>query len=219
MATPETTPRPASSFSGKLVIIGIILVALWAAATSWYFRYHATHQAAKFWGAEAAALIRDAPEVTLYKEPMASTDSLRSDPAGIQAAMQAHIAKSAIDISHAHGLLHLRNALLEDANFIWPSPDEQPILPADDLGYWWLKFRDPKSGKETVIWFSEDCRQGKQHRQRPDGTWDATVFSAAPMANGLREMFAEFSGGSTSGKPGPAAEGPPGPVAPDPTVH
>jgi hypothetical protein len=53
-------------YSGKLVIIGILAVAVASAAASWWFRYAATHRAAQYWGPETARLIRDAPTVELY---------------------------------------------------------------------------------------------------------------------------------------------------------
>ncbi len=111
---PLNSPHVAAShISGKLVILGILAVAITGAAVSWYFRYNATHRAAKFWGPAAAALIRDAPEVTLLQKPFASVAALAGDPAAVQASID----KSAINISHAHGLVHLRNALLTGSQF------------------------------------------------------------------------------------------------------
>jgi hypothetical protein len=46
--------------SGKLLIFGILTVAVLLAGASWWFRYIATHRAARFWGPEAVRLIRDA---------------------------------------------------------------------------------------------------------------------------------------------------------------
>src|SRR4051794_4880249 len=61
----DLPPSSVSTISGKLLIIGILVLALVAAAASWWFRHNATHRAAKFWGPEAAILIRDAPNVEL----------------------------------------------------------------------------------------------------------------------------------------------------------
>src|SRR5262245_471220 len=96
----ESSQSPQSGTSGKLVILGVVAIATVAAAASWWFRYKATHRAAEFWGSEDARLIRDAPIVEMY-EP-------------------------ARDISAARGLVHLRNALLEDRSFQWPS---KPVSP------------------------------------------------------------------------------------------
>ena len=172
-------PRPNSStLPGKLVIIAIVFVALAGAGISWFFRYSATHQAVKFWGPEAAVLIRDAPIVTVYH------------PANFGAAdAPAVVAKTPakeFDITRARGLVYLRNALLEDHNFKWDTVTKEPLATKND---WGLMFADPKAGKSTTIWLSDDfhhvARQGEAEAQ--------SVSVDTVMAKGLREMFGEFS--------------------------
>ena len=58
MDQPESQPPRTRVVSGKLIILGILAVALLAAGISWVFRYNATHHAAGFWGSKAARLIR-----------------------------------------------------------------------------------------------------------------------------------------------------------------
>jgi hypothetical protein len=166
----EPPPASTSSASGKLVIVAILAAAFTAAATSWYFRYHATHRAARFWGPEAAVLIRDAPQVTLYRK-----------------------VESGTDVSHAPGLSHLRNALLEDSNFIWPTPDEPSIIPVGDIQYWRLEFHDPNRGNTAAIQFTQDCRQAARLQLQQDGLSSWTPISTEPISAGLCAMFAEFS--------------------------
>src|SRR5690348_9790168 len=121
-----------SGLSGKLLIIGILAIAFVAAGTSWWFRYSATHGAATFWG-PSATLIRDARVVELWK-PVNFHPELR-DPTLFTDDSEWH------DISAAHGLVHLRNALLEDHSFKWP-----PIkIPTNTDWRQWtlgLRFRD-----------------------------------------------------------------------------
>src|SRR4051812_8445935 len=115
MDSTESKPPSAPGISGKLVIVGIVLVALCAAATSWWFRYNATHLTATFWGPEEATIIRDSPLVTIYH------------PGSLDAPNHPAIMKKTeateLDISNAHGLTHLRNALLEDHNFDWTTAE------------------------------------------------------------------------------------------------
>jgi hypothetical protein len=180
--------------SGKLLILGILALAVLMAGASWWVRYRATHRAAEFWGPTAARLIRDAPDVKLFHEPMVPTNTLGTDLANVAetgAAIKRHIGESAIDVSHRPGLLHLRNALLEDANFNWPSKKEDRPSAAEDLGFWWLQFHDPSSGT-AVIWFTQDCRQAARLTKRPDGMFDATPISCEQIAPGLREVFDEY---------------------------
>src|SRR5688572_29599931 len=96
----RTLPRLAARFSamkisGKLVIVAILAFALAAAGASWWFRYNATHRAAKFWGPDDARRIRDAPFVELYY--------INDDPDALSTIRE---------ISKAPGLTHLRHALL-----------------------------------------------------------------------------------------------------------
>jgi hypothetical protein len=202
--------------SGKFVIVGILGLALVAAGGSWLVRYNATHRAARFWGPETARLIRDAPQVKLYREPLAIPRAIRealppgakeSDVDAAGASVNQKITDSAIDVSNAHGLVHLRNALLDDRNFNWPADEYLLVLP-DEMGYWWLQFEDPMSGKAAVIWFSRDCSQALRTRH-PDGSNKGALISSEPIAAGLREIFAEFAAQKNDsavqpGKPGDA---------------
>jgi hypothetical protein len=190
MDSAESKASSASAISGKLVIVGIVTVALWAAATSWYFRYNATHHAVKFWGPEAATMIRDAPIVKINRG-----GNLDGSPA---AALKADVAATNIDVSHAHGLTHLRNALLEDHNFDWTTVDKVP----EHIGlvYWWLLFEDPKTGKLTTVWLSDDFRIAS----RPDGSKVHSVSLDPVMTKGLQEMLAEFTGTASTSPAGEA---------------
>jgi hypothetical protein len=187
MDSAETKPPSNTGTSGKRVIIGIVVVAFWAAAISWYFRYNATHRAARFWGAASVTLIRDAPQVTLKIMPY--------DPADPQTSSTS----VDIDVSHARGLTYLRNALLEDHNFTW-SDSNSERRNANDFHDWkWiLEFVDPKTGKSAGMQFTKDCTNAAPLIPVPIeriGIEKVPMISTDPlMAKGLREMFAEFSG-------------------------
>jgi len=194
--------------SGKLVIIAIFVAAISAAAAGWFFRYNATHRSVQFWGPEAAQLIRDASTVVLYKQPTIPTDSLGVDLAdtdAVVAAIQKHTDESAIDVSKAPGLLHLRHALLEDSSFIWsPKAKNTPEdLDTTKTGYWWLKFENSVNSKSTTIWFTKDCRQALRLLPDPNrrGTFQTTAISTDPIATGLHEVFVEMSSALPKDKP------------------
>jgi hypothetical protein len=173
--------------SGKLVIVGIVTVALASAATSWWFRYAATHKAVRFWGSDTAELIRDARHVLLLRNPSAEDSHLAElNPA------RARFYESVVTVSNAPGLLHLRNALLEDKSFSWPKSSDSPPPPAQDAGYWQLVFFDSRMNKNAaLIGFSKDCRQ--TIRLRPSFMAKvAAAVSTEPIAEGLRTMFAEM---------------------------
>jgi hypothetical protein len=181
----EPSPAAGSTASGKLVIIGILTVALTGAAVSWYFRYNATHRAAEFWGPETARLIRDASVVEVFDPPtpIAIPDN---DAAGVGGFIDSSETR---DVSSARGLVHLRNAFLEDHNFDWPA---KPLSPEVQWKHG-LIFRDKGPSQAAILLFSSDLKL-----MQVAGTKE--MLSCAPIAAGLREMFAEFSSDSASAK-------------------
>jgi len=109
----------------------MLVIALAAAAISWWFRFDATHRAAKFWGPDGVRLIRDAPVFIL--DTCQSADR---------------------DVSSFRGLIHLRTALLEDRSFRWP-PQRVPTEFPWEHG---LVFRDEVTGHSLSVFFSSDFR-------------------------------------------------------------
>jgi hypothetical protein len=152
--------------SGKLVIIAILSVALIAAGTSWWFRYTATSRAVRFWGPQAARLIRDAPVVELREygsQPDADFMRLTNRR----------------DISHAPGLVHLRNALLEDRSFKWPAEFAMP-----GRWQWAIVFRD-ESANAATVYFTGDWEQvGSADHER--------TLSCQPISSGLAKFVEEL---------------------------
>jgi hypothetical protein len=172
----EAGPESVRYISGKLVIIGVLAVALSGAAASWCYRYYSTHRAAEFWGPETARLIRDAPRV-LFCENNAPIASKLPAKADLGSDLAPEHRK---DISRARGLTHLRNALLEDRGFDWSRPAPTP-LPS---WKWVLIFSDENVG--GAILFSSDCK----YAAAVDNT--EKIVSCEPISEGLIEMFDEF---------------------------
>jgi hypothetical protein len=186
MNQPESQQPRARAISGKLIILGILAVALVAAGTSWVFRYYATHRAARFWERETAVLIRDAPKVTLFKMPSPELIRYAQDDA-----LRASLEDSAYDISKARGLVHLRNALLDDRSYNW-LPESEQLWAVPDDHHWMLCFHDRDSHKTAVILFSKDCRFATHSVPRFLGR-EAKRASTAPISRGLVEVFTEMS--------------------------
>lgn len=166
--------------SGKLVIVGILVVAFAAAGMSWWFRYSATHRAAEYWGPKAARLIRDAPAVQFWPhEPPADLETVRMalistgnivDPAAVR------------DITNARGLIHLRNALLDDRSYRWPAVD-----PPEGANWKWVvSFRNDPANEGAMVILSDDCKLLVDF-DRP-----RQVLSCESIAVGLSEMIADF---------------------------
>lgn len=163
--------------SGKLVIIGILTVALASAAASWWFRYAATHRAAEFWGPRTAELIRDAPIVELYQlTPPAAFAQSSSRTAWFLDSADAR------DVSSAPGLIHLRNALLEDRSYRWPP---QPMH-SEHRCRWVLLFRGEPQSEAAMLLFSPEWK----HVRTPERN---EILSCQPIADGLAKMLGELA--------------------------
>jgi hypothetical protein len=194
--------------SGKLLIITMFLAALLAAAASWWFRYEATHRSAKFWGPEAARLIRDAPLVELLhlrstapprmilrsadprqdQSPLASSAPDGSSPRDeLQLGQVTWIIEARRDIFNAPGLTHLRNALLEDRSFGWGTYltdlDDPPATTA-------LVFRESADSHPLTILFLPNFT-----RALVSGPGDDRFrsISTQPIAAGLAETINDWS--------------------------
>lgn len=176
-----------SAVSGKLVIISILFVALAAAGVSWAFRFYATHRSAGFWGPQTARLIRNAPTIKLSR--------IDRGPGGT---VKTEIDR---DVSHAPGITHLRNALLEDKSFDWLGSNEAPAVEAA----WRLQFLGESPSEVADVYFTADLN----YTFHPVAGHRIRGVSCAPISAGLLELFTEMTAG-------PAAEGPPGPIAPAP---
>jgi hypothetical protein len=179
----ETTAlKPATgNISGTLVIIAILAFAIIAAAAGWWYRYNATHKAARFWGPKAAKLIRDAPKVTFY---YFVRDMARFDDPGLRQKLANRSLSGEVDASKARGFTHLRNALLEDQSFQWgPPPKTMPSA------RWILTFQDPATHEEVAIVFAYEANYCALLRD----TTSPRVISCEPISSGLWGMFVELS--------------------------
>ena len=110
-------PSQPTGISGKLVIVSIVVLALGAAYFSWWYRIQATDRALAMWGVDRAGLIQRGKQVqALRLSPRAASDD---QPAGevIEVEGQTLLVAEQQDISAARGLLHLRQALLENRSY------------------------------------------------------------------------------------------------------
>lgn len=102
---------------GKLVIVGMLLVALAAAGFAWWWNYQRAARARAFWG-PAAATIRSSTEVTALV--LCETGSESGTPI-LWAGQELPVCRTAA-ISDARGMLHARTSLLVDESFDWTAP-------------------------------------------------------------------------------------------------
>jgi hypothetical protein len=180
------TPKVGGT-SGTLVIIGVVVLAILAAAASWWARYNATHQAARFWGPKAAKLIRDAPKVTFYyfvRDVGAIDDPAVLHKLTDRSLERARRGVGEVDVSQARGFTHLRNALLEDKSFRWgPPPKNMP------RAGWVLWFQEPATDEEVFLVFAQNAN----YCALPGEATGPRVISCEPISPGLWEIFAKLT--------------------------
>lgn len=168
--------------TGTLAMLLIVAVAVAAAAVSWWFHVRTTNRALALWGADRVQLIQLGSQVSLAQlGPDESAGVLLPDIDWQTIAWR--------DISHARGLIHLRQALVENRSFAWGKSDP---VPRDDATIPWryaLRFGNGQSQMTVVL--NETC------------DWmlipaDGRRLSTEPIASGLVTFFTEQFAGPTT---------------------
>lgn len=135
--------------SGKWLVIAIFAIALGLGLFSWWFRWSATHRTAEFWGPEVARTIRDSKTITVAQ--------LTNYELGLTGPTADQVAAN-FDASQAKGLIHLKQALLEDRSFAWgESASLDSFSPR-----WMLDFAPPSassSKSHVFVFFDETFTQ------------------------------------------------------------
>lgn len=108
---------------GKHVIIFIFGTALVAAIFAWSFQYMRGRRILELWGADNARLIRVEGEEIQLLSLSPDTDATKAvRPASLKIDDQLFAVVRAVDITNAPGIIHARQALIEDASFQWDKP-------------------------------------------------------------------------------------------------
>jgi len=124
------SPSVAASGRGQYAVLGMIGVAVLAAAFAWWWNYSRSQRPMALFGPEAAALIKNAPQVKLSFDNVAETD-----------------------ISRARGLLNARTSLLNDASYDWPSPAHFQTAQA------WIRFAEGDQAVTVFFDLEHECIQ------------------------------------------------------------
>ena len=192
-------PSQPTQISGKIVIVTIVVLALGAASFSWWFRVQATDRALALWGADRARLIQRGERVQAlrFSSRAAHDDgSVDNEPDGngpageaIMVGGQTLLVTEQKDISAARGLVHLRQALIEDRSFDLSSPSDQEKARVQENSEWafGLRFTDGRSA--VLLLFA---RGFEQMAVVEDGQVESVISVAKdPTAAGLATFFAE----------------------------
>ena len=121
---------------GKLTIITMFSLAVAAATFAWWYQWQHLGQAIEFWGTDSARLIRSGKnaELMVIKPPT-------SVPIGSAVPVQHRIL-----LTGKRGLIHARQAMIEDVSFNWEA--------APDVEAKWqyaMRFWDNEQHSVTVL--------------------------------------------------------------------
>jgi hypothetical protein len=129
------------NLSGRTIVIGIFVLAFVMAGGAWWHRWNESRHAAAFWGKEGVPLVTSGKEVTFYALGRPGDDGETID------AIPDRPVRQEFDLSDKRGLVHLRYALTQDANFQW---DKLRAAPRDDSNDWAYAI-DFSDGQRSLI--------------------------------------------------------------------
>ena len=164
---------------GKLLICGILFVGLIAASVAWWYQHQQGQRILQLWGPQAAYRIRMAPKTELLQlAPLESTATDLAEPLVI--AETSYRIRNIMDMSQRPGLVHARQALIQDASYVW---DARPDPTSSSIDWQWaLRFTDSKG--TTLLAF--DLTQGIICHLGHDA-----YANIRPIREGLRTYFQE----------------------------
>lgn len=145
---------------GRTIVLGLFGVGLAMAFGGWWFRYQASRRAAAFWGAPGARLVvgESNVELLVLGEPAPAAESGQ--------AVAGRPVTDAFDLTERRGLVHLRYALTQDANFSWDELQREPDSGGPE---WRYALRFALGDERLVVLFSEDFGQlGKVDGEQVD---------------------------------------------------
>ena len=159
--------------SGKLLIVGILGVALAAAGFAWWFQFSRGQRALAYWGGETASIIRhgDAAELFLIATS-GNGESLEVDG-------QNYVMLREISLDAAPGFVHARHALIDDASYRWDDPPPDAIVWTHAVAF------DNQQGQ--VVWTVISLDDGVLRQlegSRP-------LVMSEKLQAGLKQFFAE----------------------------
>ena len=149
---------------GKFLIVAIFLVAVVAASFAWWHQYQKGRHALSLWGAGPAVLIRHAPRVELLR---------------LKAPAEIAVILGHKDISRARGIVHARQALVEDASF-----DFQAAR-GDCEPHWQYALRFSDAGQRATVQFDFDCGRARLEESGQE------VAMTPKLAAGMKKFIQE----------------------------
>lgn len=165
-APSDPHPNEQASTSGKLVVGCIVVVAGLVAVFTVIYHWQRGRSSIVYWGAANGESIRYAPKVTVEKDG------------------------KSVDISKVPGIVHFRQALIEDASFEGTKPGAKVNLTWTYI----VRFSWPDSDRVTVVQI--DAEKGLLGLEDKE---EVLIAKPEPTASGIRQFLSEV----TSANPEP----------------
>ena len=162
--------------NGKLLILGILAVAVAAATFAWRYQQARGYRVLAALGSPAAVLIRLAPEIELWQLERVEASVDQSEAWSLDGVDYGVVDQR--DLSHGSGIVHARQALIEDRSYVWGHVEQVPNT-------WTHALRFRRDDQETILWF--DLPHG---RVRCDRRADTLQLNPAVTA-GFQDYFVE----------------------------
>jgi len=160
--------------SGRVVILGMLLLGVAAAATGLWVHYRQGRRSLEYWGVESALFIRDADKVELL-ELTATKDPSQAEH--VQLGKSAWTIAACQDVTHAPGILHVRQLLLDDNSIDW----EGPVPSCIHEHLHGLRF--VQGDRQLTVVFDLECQVVRLPQSRP--------LSMVPVAAFLKRWIGE----------------------------
>ena len=167
---------------GKVVILFVLGIAVGAAVFAWSFHYMRGRRVLQLWGSETAHLIRvNADQVELLKLiAAAGGGEIESDvETSLTIDGRVHRCAQSIDITTAPGLMHARQALIEDATFDWAQGR------GNCTARWEYALRFSHADRQATILIDTNCQRIRLHDS------GAEVALVSKIAKGLARFIDE----------------------------
>ncbi len=207
---------------GKLVIVGMLALALAAALFAVWYRYSTVRHAQKFWGTTTAMLIAEAPQVRLFRlgasledgEPPPASDD-EQIPAVVEFDGRSWPVLEVKDAADIKGLSQLRYALTQDSTFDWTAgedyedPEFQYALEFSDGHDWATVLFDLDLYRAALSAGNRTALLQPAAGKAIESFLDEQMGQPAP-ANEEPQMADDSPGEDKAAEPNEAAEKPPG---------
>lgn len=221
---------------GKLTVVALFVIGLLAAAAGWWQGYQRGQRVLRWWGPSTAALVRLAPKVEVARlvpfsarettqpatssapvpqslttqAPTPESPSTTSAPTPLTAGLTIGNTRWAVadtrDISQVRGLVHARQALIDDPSYRWEN-SQQPAAGSDANDRWEFLIVFRSDEESCHLAFSPTSgRLYHAETQR--------IANIQPIQSGLTKFCEEqFQVASKGSAPVSSAESPAGPTA------